>query len=68
VLTDWLLLVLLYLWAILLVAVGIYSITMKNTKLWVAIVIKTLGASGLLWGVWELFATTATLVRGFSRP
>jgi hypothetical protein len=62
-LVDWLLLVLTYLWAVFLVSLGVYALTMKHTKLWVAVLIKTISALALLWGLWELFATTATLVR-----
>jgi hypothetical protein len=63
-LSLWAQLALFYLWAIFMVAIGVYALTMKHSKLWVAILIKTLGAIALLWGLWELFATTATLVRG----
>ena len=64
-LTDWLPLALTYLWAVFLVSLGVYALTMKgHSSRLVAIIIKILGALALLWGLWKLFATTATLVRG----
>ncbi|MCX6844482.1 MAG: hypothetical protein NTX53_19645 [candidate division WOR-3 bacterium] len=41
--------------------------TMKgHSHLWVAILIETLGALALGRGLWALFATTATFVRGLT--
>jgi len=48
------------------VALGVYALGMKHSKLWVAILIKTLGAIALGWGLWELFFTAATLARGLA--
>jgi len=50
-----------FVWAVFMVALGVYALGMKHTKLWVAILIKTLGAIALGWGLWELFSTVATL-------
>ena len=36
---------------------------MKHSKLWVAIIVKTLGAIALGWGLRELFSTAATTSR-----
>jgi len=65
---DWLLLVLVDLWAVFLVALGVYALAMRNhSSRLAAIIIKALGVLLLLWGLWELYATTATLVRGLGR-
>jgi len=41
------------------VALGVYALGMKHSKLRVAIIIKPLGAIALGWGLWELFSTAA---------
>ena len=64
-LVDWLLLALTYLWAVFCVSLGVHALTMKDySSRLVAVVIKVAGLLVLLWGLWELFATTATLIRG----
>ena len=66
---NWLLLALTYLWAVFLVALGVYALTMRgHSSRPAAVIIKVLGALALflLWDFWELLATTATLMRGLS--
>jgi len=64
---NWLLVVLAYLWSAGLLALGVYALAMRgHSSRLAAIIIKVLGALMLIWGLWELVATTATLVRGLS--
>ena len=56
VFVDWLLLALTYLWAVFLVSLGVYALTMRgHSSRPAAIIIKVLGVLVLLWGLWELF-------------
>ncbi|MCX6843814.1 MAG: hypothetical protein NTX53_16225 [candidate division WOR-3 bacterium] len=58
---DWLLLALTYLWAVFLVSLGVYALTMKgHSSRRVAIIIKILGVPVLPWGLRELLVTTAS--------
>ena len=62
---SWLLVVLAYLFSAGLIALGIYALGMRgHSSRLAAITIKTIGVLVLLWGLWELYATTATLLRG----
>jgi hypothetical protein len=64
---DCLLLALTYLRAVFLVSLGVYALTMKgHSSRPAASIIKVLGLLVLGWGLWEIFATTATLVRGLT--
>jgi len=63
----WLPVVLWYLFSLCPVALGVIGLTMKNTGRLAMVLIKTLSALALVWGFWEMFSTTATLVRGLSR-
>jgi len=64
---NWLLVILAYGWSAFLIVLGIYALAMKgHSSRLAAIIIKVLGTLVLLWGLWELFATTATLVTGLS--
>jgi hypothetical protein len=47
-----------------LLALGIYALAMRGrSSRRAAVIIRVFGVMVLLWGLWELFATTATLVR-----
>jgi sulfite exporter TauE/SafE len=60
----WLLVVLAYGWSAALLALGIYALAMRDhSSRRATIIIKVLGVLVRLWGLWELFATTATLMR-----
>jgi hypothetical protein len=49
-LVDWLMLALVYLWAVFCVSVGVYALTMKgHSSRLVAVIIKTVGTLALLW-------------------
>lgn len=61
---GWLLVMLAYLWSAFCIALGVYALLMKHTKLWVAILIKTLAVLVLLYGLYEGVATTLTLMHG----
>lgn len=63
----WLLVVLAYGWSAFLLALGIYALAMRgHSSRLAAIIIKVLGPLALLWGLWEIFATTATLTGAFA--
>jgi len=65
---GWLLVILAYGWSAALLALGIYALAMRShSSRTAAIMIKVLGVLVLLWDLRELFATTATLVRGLGR-
>jgi len=58
---DWLLLVLTYVWAVFLVSLGVYALTMRgHSSRLAAIIIKVLGVLVLPWGLREPFVTTAS--------
>ena len=65
---NWLLAILAYLWSAGLIALGVWALAMRgHSSRRAAIIIKVVGVLSLIWGLWELFATTATLIRGLSR-
>jgi hypothetical protein len=55
--------VLAYLFSAGLITLGFYALAMRgHSSRLAAIIMKVRGVLVLLWGLWELFATTATLV------
>ena len=58
---DWLLLGLVYLWAVLRVSLGVCALTMKgHSSRLAAIIVNVLGTLALGWGMREPFVTTAS--------
>jgi hypothetical protein len=57
-----LLILLEYIWGAVLLALGVYALTRKGHKRLTTIVIRVLGVLALIWGFWELVATTDRLI------